>query len=42
MEREKVERLRTMLQEAIQPVIKRLDQLEQEVKALREEQQTKT
>lgn len=37
MEREKAERLRTMLQEAMQPVIERLDQLEQEVKALRKE-----
>ncbi|HET7521842.1 MAG TPA: hypothetical protein VFJ73_00820 [Bacillales bacterium] len=35
MESEKAERLRVMLQEAMQPVINRLDRLEQEVRELK-------
>lgn len=40
MEQEKTERLRSMLQEAMQPVIERLDRLEAEVRALRNQKES--
>ncbi|MFB4472257.1 hypothetical protein ACDI16_04770 [Oceanobacillus caeni] len=37
MENEKADRLRIMLQEALQPILERLDRIENEVKALKEQ-----
>ncbi|MFD1708633.1 hypothetical protein ACFSCZ_18330 [Siminovitchia sediminis] len=38
MDHEKQERLRTLLNEAIQPILERLDRLEKEMKELKEQQ----
>jgi uncharacterized protein (UPF0335 family) len=37
MENEKADRLRIMLQEALQPILERLDRIENELKALKEQ-----
>lgn len=37
MENEKADRLRIMLQEALQPILERLDRIENEIKALKEQ-----
>ncbi|WP_255376705.1 hypothetical protein [Oceanobacillus sp. Castelsardo] len=37
MENEKADRLRIMLQEALQPILERLDRIEKELKTLKEQ-----
>ncbi|MCR1835855.1 hypothetical protein NSA56_16040 [Oceanobacillus caeni] len=37
MENEKADRLRIMLQEALQPILDRLDRIENEIKSLKEQ-----